>query len=191
MIEKLKSKPPKNGRFYTVAIDGRGGSGKSLFAENLKKLLPDFVFLNGDDYFEPTPNDIAWGAFNDERFIEDVIEPLKQGKTSIVYKPYNWHSKSHITERPINIDQGICIERAFSFGFDLDWDLKIWVETPADISLARGLERDKMPRKQALKAWNEVWKPKEDMYIKEIDPLKTADIVVDGTKPFEDQLAQF
>ncbi len=191
MIEKLKSKPPKNGRFYTIAIDGRGGSGKTEFANFLRKLLPDFVFLNGDDYFEPTPDSIAWGAFNDARFSDDVIKPLKQGETKIAYRPYNWHKEPHISKKVIKIEKGICVERSFSFGFGLDWDLKIWVEAPSKISLQRGLERDNMPRKQALKTWNEVWQPMEDAHIKRLNPLETADIVVDGTKPFKDQLARF
>src|SRR3989344_8431711 len=83
---------PKNGRFFTIAVDGRGGSGKTVFAEYLKKHLPDFVFLNGDDYFEPVEGQIVWGNFNDKRFKENVIEPLKHGNT-FVYRPYDWHKE--------------------------------------------------------------------------------------------------
>lgn len=109
----LKTHQPKNGKFFLIAIDGRGGSGKSTLAEYLKSLLPDFTFTNGDDYFEPVEAQIVWGEFNDKRFIDDVIAPLKQASTTIAYRPYNWHAEPHITEQTIKIDKGICIERCF------------------------------------------------------------------------------
>ncbi|HEY1645755.1 MAG TPA: hypothetical protein VGF75_05290 [Candidatus Saccharimonadales bacterium] len=185
---QLLQKQPKNSKYYLVAIDGRGGSGKTVLTEYIAKLLPDFIFLNGDDYFEPTPNEIAWGKFNDERFIEDVINPLKQGKTTIAYRPYDWHTEPNITERTITINKGVCIERCFSFAFDLDWDLKIWVETPSNIALQRALERDKMPQERAVKAWKEVWQPEEDTHIEKFKPLQSADLVINGTKSFAEQL---
>ena len=91
---------PKNGRFFTIAIDGRGGSGKSTFAELLKTKLPDFTVLNGDDYFEPIKDPIVWGEFNDERFTQDVLQPLKRGN-AFVYRPYDWHAEPHIVEEKI------------------------------------------------------------------------------------------
>ncbi len=183
----LNSRKPKNGRFYTVAIDGRGGSGKTHLANYLKNLLPDFVFLNGDDYFEPMENDVAWGVFNDKRFIEDVIKPLKTGD-NFVHRPYNWHSFPHITEEPIEVKKGVCIERCFSFDFDLNWDLKIWVETPKEICLRRGIAREHMAEEVVIKVWRDVWQPKEDEYIAQYEPQKQADFVIDGTKAFNLQL---
>lgn len=122
--KNLTNKPPRNGRFYTVAIDGRAGSGKSTFAHYMQTLLPDFIHLNGDDYFEPKKDKLVWGAFNNERFINDVIEPLQKG-ASFLYRPYDWHADPHITEREIIIKDGLCLERCYSFRFDLPWDLKI------------------------------------------------------------------
>lgn len=187
--DKLFAKPPKNGKFYVIAIDGRGGSGKPALAGYISSLLPDFLYINGDDYFEPTPNAIAWGDFNDKRFEEDVIEPLRDGRNTLVYRPYNWRSKPHISEKKMTVGKGVCIERCYSFEFDLDWDLKIWVETTSDISFKRGLERDKMPIEQATRAWKEVWQPREDRYIELIKPAQIADINIDGTMPFQEQLA--
>ncbi len=186
--ELIYKRPPKNGKYYLVAIDGRGGAGKTTLTDYVAKLLPDFNVINGDGYFEPTPNAIAWGEFNDKRFTQDVITPLKRGKTSITYRPYDWHRKPPITKQVIKIDKGICIERSFIFAFELDWDVKIWVETPPDIALERGQIRDEMPLEEGLRAWTEVWKPKEDAHINKHQPLKKADIVIDGTKSFEKQI---
>ncbi|MBI2592381.1 hypothetical protein HYW36_02810 [Candidatus Saccharibacteria bacterium] len=177
---------PNNGKFYCIAIDGRGGSGKTVFAEYLKKLLPDFVFLNGDDYFEPVDNQVVWGAFNDKRFRQDVIEPLKHGN-AFVFRSYDWHKKPHITEQQITVTKGFCLERCFSLDFDLNWDLKIWVEAPKEVCLERGLARENMPRDRVLKAW-QIWQSAEDKFIARVKPQEIADIVIDGTKPFENQL---
>jgi uridine kinase len=184
----LYNNPPKNKKFYTVAIDGRGGSGKTVAAEYIASHVPDLTVINGDDYFEPTPNEVTWGDFNDSRFNEEIIIPLNVGQTTINYRPYDWHSEPHITDRRLTIEKGVCIERCYIFTFDLDWDLKIWVETPSDVCFKRGLERDNMPEGQATKAWKEIWQPREDRYIHDTKPLEIADIVLDGTKPFEIQL---
>lgn len=182
----LATHQPKNGRFFTIAIDGRGGCGKSILAELLKTKLPEFVALNGDDYFEPIKDPIVWGDFNDDRFAHDVIEPLKTSST-FVYRPYDWHAEPPITERKMEVTKGFCLERCYSFKFDLDWDLKIWVETPKEVCLERGKAREKMPIEKILPAWN-LWQQQEDEYIRNFQPHKKADIVIDGTKPFEEQL---
>lgn len=187
MIEDfLAAHKPKNGRFFTIAIDGRGGSGKSTFAEMLKVKLPGFVILNGDDYFEPVNDPVVWGEFNDDRFVSDVIKPLKTGN-DFTYRPYDWHADPHITEKGIQVSKGFCLERCYSFTFDLDWDLKIWVEAPKEVCLARGLVREKMPRERVISAW-ELWQRQENEYIRDFAPKEKADVVIDGTKPFEEQI---
>ncbi len=177
---------PKNGRFFTIAIDGRGGSGKSLLAEYLRDKHPELYFLEGDDYFEPTKDGETWGDFNEQRFSREVIEPLKQG-SSFTYKKYDWHKQSE--PQAVKIGQGFCVERCYSFEFDLDWDLKIWVETPKEICLERGLAREHMPRDQVLHAWEQVWQPREDEYIERVKPLETADLIINGTELFDTQIS--
>ncbi len=186
IVKHLGEAAPKNGKFFTIAIDGRGGSGKTVLTQRLQKLLPGFIFLNGDDYFEPVEGQIVWGDFNDKRFRGDIIEPLKKGN-SFIYRPYDWHKEPHITEKPITIEKGFGLERCFSFNFDLDWDLRIWVEAPKGICLERGLARENMPKDRVLKAW-QIWQLAEDKYIANIRPQEIADIVIDGTKPFGVQL---
>jgi uridine kinase len=182
----LATHQPKNGRFFTITIDGRGGCGKSTLAELLKSKLPGFVVLNGDDYFEPIDDPVVWGEFNDDRFASDVIAPLKNGN-SFMYRPYDWHAEPHITEQQLEVTKGFCLERCYSFKFDLDWDIKIWVETPKEVCLERGLTRESMPREKTISAWK-IWQQQEDDYIRDFKPQEKADVVIDGTKPFKEQI---
>lgn len=187
--QMILKKPPKNGNFYIVAIDGRGGAGKTTLTEYVEKLLPNFSTLNGDEYFEPDDNTIAFGSFNEERFEKEVLLQLRGGKTEFTYHPYRWGNKEPMSNKKLKITEGIIIERSGSFAFDLEYDLTIWVETPAKIALQRGQERDEMPLDQGYRSWKEVWQPQEDAHFNKVKPLETADIVIDGTKSFKEQIS--
>ncbi len=188
LSSEIFKKPPKNGKFYLIAIDGRGGAGKTTLSEYLVSLVPGFSLICGDDYFEPIDHPIAWGGYNEERFKGDVITPLKNGLKTVSYRPYDWVHEPHIKTQIVEINKGVFIDRCYSFSFDLNYDLTIWVETPREITLERGIRRSSMPKEKAEKVWRELWKPLEDRYIDEIRPLETSDIVIDGTKPFEAQI---
>ena len=187
--KKIYKKPPKNGKYYVLAIDGRGGAGKTTLTDYLEKLLTDFSVLNGDEYFEPDDNTIAFGSFNEERFEKEVLSQLRDGKSEFTYRPYRWGEKEPMSNKDLKITEGIIIERSGSFAFDLDYDCRIWVETPAQLALQRGQERDEMPLEQGYRSWKEVWQPKEDAHFKKVKPLVTADLVIDGTKSFQQQVA--
>ena len=144
--------------------------------------------LSGDDYFKPISGDKAWGKFNDDRFIKQVIEPLKSGN-KFMYSRYDWIRKTTTLEAEIVIEKGFILERCFSFSFDLTWDLKIWLETPRDTCLKRGVGREKgLPKDRVVKVWSEIWQPEEDQYIEKTNPINNAGIVLDGTKPFKEQI---
>ncbi len=182
------NKPPNNTKYYLIAIDGRGGAGKTTFSKYLMSLLPDFSFICGDVYFEPVDHPITSGGFNEERFQEDVITPLNNSETTINFRPYIWDSNPHIKDIPVTITKGVFIDRVYSFSFDLNYDLKIWVDTPRDVTITRGIGRSSMPEIEAEKVWQKLWKPLEDSYISKSNPIKLADIVIDGTKPFDQQI---
>ena len=186
--KQIYKQPPKNGKYYIVVVDGRGGAGKTTLTEYIETLLPNFSLLNGDEYFEPDDNTIAFGSFNEERLEKEVLSQLREGKSEFIYYPYRWGEKKPMSEKKLQIAEGIIIERSGSFAFNLDYDFKIWVETPARLALQRGQERDEMPLEQGYRSWKEVWQPKEDAHFRKVKPLETANIVIDGTKPFEKQL---
>jgi uridine kinase len=69
--------------------------------------------------------------------------------------------------------------------------LKIFVDTPKDICLGRGIERDSITgkTKEELTAMWVGWREAEDKYLQRDHPQEWADIRIDGTKPFEDQIS--
>lgn len=59
-----------------------------------------------------------------------------------------------------------------------DWmDFGIWVETPADVRLQRGVERD---GEGARAQWLDYWMPEEERYFELHRPEEFADVVVSG-----------
>jgi uridine kinase len=184
----LDRRPPRNGRFHTIAIDGRGGSGKTHLADYVARLLRRFVVVNGDDYFEPLDEQLSWGDFNETRFTTDVVLPLQHGAATLTYQPYDFEHRVLQQPQQLRLDHGLVVERCFTIGMPIHWDLKIWVETPREACLQRGLARELMPPERVAAVWQQLWQPREDQYIDEVGPQTVADLVIDGTRPFGDQL---
>ncbi len=180
---------PKNGEYVMIAIDGRGASGKSALAEFLVQELEAFTIINGDDFFEPHSNEITWGEFNEKRFRDEVLLPVTTGLREFAIRPFDFPEGELGQPKQMIIDQGVIIERCYSFELPIDWDIRIWVETPMEICLERGLQREgaKVLGKRATAAWSQVWQPQESRYIAEKSPMQIADFVVDGTQAFEDE----
>ena len=67
-----------------IAIDGRGGAGKSTLVERLQMIVPASGVVHTDDiawnqaYFE-------WGAL----MIENILRPLHQGE-AVTFRPPAW-----------------------------------------------------------------------------------------------------
>jgi hypothetical protein len=72
------------GRPRVVAIDGRGGAGKSMLAERLRTIVPASAVVHTDD--------IAWHhAFFDwaDLMVENVLRPLHRGE-AVEFRPQAW-----------------------------------------------------------------------------------------------------
>jgi uridine kinase len=178
-----------NGSYLTICIDGRGASGKSTLADVLAAQWPDFVVIHGDDYFEARDDPITWGDFNEERFDAEVLSRLRRGEPHLRLHPYDFALDRVVDGPVLDVDRGVIVERWFGFGLDVPWDLRIWVETPAEVCLRRGLARDGPSAlgDRARVAWETVWQPREQRYIDSIKPEALADVVLDGTRDFAAQ----
>ncbi len=185
----LRDRAPRNGAYPTICVDGRGASGKTTLAQFLLAARPGWNVVHGDDYFEPHDDPITWGDFNETRFDTDVLTPIRAGDRRIPVRPFDFPKGQVGPERLLSIGLGLLVERWFGLTLDAPWDIGIWVETPPEVCLARGLARDGAHAlgDRARLAWETVWQPREERYIRDFAPTGTADFVVDGTAPFESQ----
>ena len=154
--------------FTFVGIGGRGGAGKSTLAAAI-----DGAQIVGTDEF--------WDGdgFDLERLRNEVFEPLLAGRAAR-FASWVWAERRPGPIRTIMPDgivvvEGVCaLHRLFRDAYDV----RVWVEAPYDVRLARGLARD---GDAARSTWVDHWMPSEDRYVERDDPISAADLVIDGS----------
>ena len=165
------------GPLRLVAVDGPGGAGKSTFARELSEAAGDAPVVHTDD-FAAADNPINWWP----RPLEQVIEPFARGDAAH-YQRYDWPSETlaewHTIEpAPIVIIEGVSAGRS-------EWaahlSFLIWIETPREERLRRGVDRDGIA---ALDDWQS-WMASEDAHYERDPTRERADVVIDGTQPVE------
>lgn len=175
-----KARAPKGFPVKLIGIDGHGGSGKSTFAEFLAKDLKAEI-IHQDD-FASWDIGLNWWP----RLIKDILEPIQKGAKSLSYERGKWwpnHNPEPVRKQPVTtimILEGVSSTRK---EFRPYLTYKIWIETPRNICLKRGIERDKDQgsSEEIIKKWEDYLK-EEDEYIARDNPIENADLVVDGTE---------
>ena len=188
IYELLKNANPKVGNTCFIGVDGHGGSGKSTLA----KLLADKLgaeMIHTDDFAGWDNPDNWWSLV-----VDRVFGPIGDGVTQLNYPRSKWwetHNPKPVVGQPVTnimVLEGVSslrkeFRKYISFG--------IFVDTPQDVCLQRGFERDKgqdgKPDEEIKQMWQE-WYEKEELYIKKDSPKEFADLVIDGTKSFSQQI---
>jgi uridine kinase len=166
------SQAPKGIRWRVVAVDGHGGSGKSSLAEWLADAL-DAPVIHTDD-FASWDNPIDWWP----ALLEKVLRPLAEGQPAR-YVPNSWGGppRPEVTIEPTDfvLLEGVTATRT---AFRPYLAFSIWVETPGDLRLRRGLERDgEATRGQWYSSMEE-----EDRYVADERPAAHADLILPGDR---------
>jgi len=166
-----------------VGIDGRGGSGKSTLAAAIAQGRPRAVVVHMDDLYLPSrerpKHANTFGSLYDRaRLIREVLSPLREGSTAR-YRRYDWDADDlaeEIIVEPIGV---IIVEGITAAAPDLlHWyDITVWVETPPELCLQRGIERD---GESARDQWESFWIPAEQKYIEAEQPSSHVDFVISG-----------
>ncbi len=186
----LSKKVPKIGNTLFIAIDGHGGSGKSTLAKMLSERMGASLVQTDD--FASWDNPLDWWPL----VIERIFDPIKNGKKTLSYLRSKWlsnHTPEPVKDLPVTnvmILEGVSSSRK---EFRDYISLSIFVDTPKEICLQRGVERDSTygtgKTKEELTEMWEKWFEEENVYMQRDDPKEYADIVIDGTKPFDEQVS--
>jgi uridine kinase len=154
--------------FVLVGIGGHGGAGKSTLAH----LVADASVIGTDEFWDGAGFDLA-------RLRAEVFVPLVHGGAA-TFASFDWVAGEPRGARTVEpagvvVVEGVC---ALHRMFREDYHLRVWVEAPRDVRLARGVARD---GEQARATWEEVWMPMEDAYVASDGPISAADLIVDGS----------
>jgi uridine kinase len=151
-----------------VGIGGRGAAGKTTLA----RLIPHAQAVSTDEFW-------TGDGFDIERLSHEVVTPLSRG-TVARFASYDWAARAPRGLRTVEpagivIVEGVCaLHRALRDAYAV----RIWVDAPYDVRLARAVHRD---GQEARATWVDVWMPSEDRYVERDDPVSCAHVVVDNS----------
>ena len=170
----IRAAEPRLGGTRLVCIDGPAGSGKTTLTARLALALGDGVaVVHMDDLYAGWTLD---GGF--ERLRVGVLAPLAEGRAG-AYLRYDWLA-DRFAEAPIPVPvpEVLIVEGCGSCPRAVDaWaSMRIWVEAPAPLRLARGLARDGA---ELTEQWRQ-WQREENALFEAEDTRARADLRVDG-----------
>ena len=176
-----------------VAIDGRGGAGKSSLARALVAKFPNSSHIE-HDWFHLPKNEVVEGRrFDHERLVADVIAPFRVGTQKLTFYRYNWGYLTgepdgfHETPLTIAHKEILIIEGCETLHSALypHLDLRIWLDTSPKVALERGMRRDveeyKLDPERVRAAWAE-WSSWEEKSLAHDDRRMRADFILNFSK---------
>jgi uridine kinase len=178
----FRAAAPVEGRPRIVAVDGRGGGGKSTLAAQLHAAVGGSAVVHTDD--------VAWHhSFFDwsELLAEHVLEPLRRGE-AVRYRPPGWQAKGRLGA--IEVPEGlelVLVEGVGAGRRELTrlLDAVVWVQSDFAEAERQGIARDVAAATDAdlealTRFWHE-WMAQEIPFVAAQRPWERADVVVRGT----------
>lgn len=172
----------RNEHTFLIAIDGCGGAGKSTLARALQKALGEStIIVHCDDFYQLSgkrANGVG-GNWDLARLEEQVLKRISQNEPAR-YEKYDWENDQLAETHNIPAGGFVIVEGCYTMVERLlpYYHFKIWVDSPRDVRLQRGIERD---GEEMRSMWEDVWMLGEQAYIQEQNPAHSADIVISGT----------
>jgi uridine kinase len=190
-------------RRLRVAIDGLTAAGKTSLGHELARALNrrgrPVLRASLDDFKRPWSERHLYdresgegyyrNAFDREAACRLLLEPSDPTADGIValcsIDPLTQIDQSAVTSgMPSN--GVLVVDGVFAYRPEINsfWDLRIWVEIDAELSVRRGIERDAETLGDAVEAealHRDRYLVGELLYIKEVDPRSFVDVIVDNT----------
>ena len=177
LAARILATPARLGSVRLVCVDGPAGSGKTTLAGRLVAALGDAAALvHFDDLYAGWTMTGAQG-----RLQAGVLGPLSEGRAGS-HSRYDWVTRHFAAERvAVPVRDVLVVEGCGSSPRALDpWTtLRVWVEAPVDLRLARGLARDGEELEPEWRRWLET----EAAEFAREDTRARADVRLHGTAP--------
>ena len=167
-----------------VGIDGPGGAGKSVLSASIARKDSCISVVPIDDFYVPRDNRVGgrdavltpWKNMEVSRLLREVLQPLNAGNEGS-YRRYDWGSDALAERRVVPVDGTVLVEGVYALMPPLKdyYHLRMWIDCPRELRLARGLARD---GQDALARWRDQWMPAEDRYASIQRPKDGADLVL-------------
>ncbi|WP_017178600.1 GNAT family N-acetyltransferase [Actinomyces timonensis] len=171
------------GRPAIIAIDGRGGSGKTTLTTALAAAVPGAQAFHLDDLIWNEPL-YDW----DQLYVDTLTQLRQAGSLDLV--PDKW--REHGREGSIRIPAGSPLVLIEGTGAGLAAvsgliDAHVWVQTGDDVAERRGIKRDiaegvNGDAEESVRFWH-WWMAGERSFFAKDRPWQRADVIVSGDAP--------
>ena len=171
------------GRPAIIAVDGRGGSGKTTLTTALAAAVPGAQAFHLDDLIWNEPL-YDW----DQLYVDTLTQLRRAGSLDLV--PDMW--REHGREGSIRIPAGSPLVLVEGTGAGLAAvrsliDAHVWVQTGDDVAERRGIKRDiaegvNGDAEESVRFWH-WWMAGERLFFAKDRPWRRADVIVSGDAP--------
>ena len=171
------------GRPAIIAVDGRGGSGKTTLTTALAAAVPGAQAFHLDDLIWNEPL-YDW----DQLYVDTLTQLRRAGSLDLV--PDKW--REHGREGSIRIPAGSPVVFVEGTGAGLAAvrsliDAHVWVQTSDDVAERRGIKRDiaegvNGDAEESVRFWH-WWMAGERLFFAKDRPWQRADVIVSGDAP--------
>ena len=171
------------GRQAIIAVDGRGGSGKTTLTTALATAVPGAQAFHLDDLIWNEPL-YDW----DQLYVDTLTQLRQAGSLDLV--PDKW--REHGREGSIRIPAGSPLVLVEGTGAGLGAvssliDAHVWVQTGDDVAERRGIIRDieegvNGDAEESVRFWH-WWMAGERLFFAKDRPWERADVIVSGDAP--------
>lgn len=179
-IDKLKAVQP-----VRLALEGKSASGKSTLSKVLEKVYDCTVFHMDDFFLQPSQRtkerlSQTGGNVDYERFIKEVLTPLKNNNT-VIYRRFDCGEMKLLSPENITPSELCIIEGVYSMhpAFGNYYDISIFLDISSEYQKERILKRN--PPFLAKRFFNE-WIPMENEYFEKTDIKNRCNICIDINK---------